>query len=122
MTKKYDFVVTSGGIGPTHDDITYASLGKAFGMELTHHEETKRRMWGMTSPERRKELSEASDAVREARDRMALFPTAKGGHSVGGEGKGSPEGETSEVIFVEGDKWVPVVRLAGKVRPTWRGC
>jgi molybdopterin-biosynthesis enzyme MoeA-like protein len=119
MTKNYDFVVTSGGIGPTHDDITYQSLAKAFNLELKHHKETMTRMWGMTSPERQKELETAPEAVREARNRMALFPTAQGGHAVGGEesseGGGERTGEMSEVIFVEEDKWVPVVRLAGKV-------
>jgi hypothetical protein len=118
MTQKYDFVVTSGGIGPTHDDITYQSLGVAFNLPLKHHEETKRRMMGMSSPERRKELEEAPAAVREARDRMALFPTQPGGHVVGGEEidpSKRTDGPTSEVIFVEEDKWVPVVRLGGKV-------
>jgi len=120
MTDKYDFVVTSGGIGPTHDDITYQSMGVAFGLPLKHHSETLKRMWGMTSPERRAELDKASSAQREARERMALFPTAEGGHRVGAEEgqKWSGEGKASEVIFVEGDKWVPVVRLAGKVRVT----
>ena len=41
---------------------------------------------------------------------MALFPTAKGGH--GGDGEGGPR---SEVIYVDEEKWVPVVRLGGKV-------
>lgn len=119
MTQAYDFVISSGGIGPTHDDVTYQSLGVAFDLPLKHHEETKKRMMGMTSPERRKELEEAPPAVREARDRMALFPTSPGGHIVGGEGEvRKVEGMTSEVIFVEEDKWVPVVRLAGKV--SWR--
>jgi hypothetical protein len=55
-------------------------------------------------------LGKQNAAQKEARERMALFPTAKGGH--GGDGQGGPK---SEVIFVEGDKWVPVVRLGGKV-------
>jgi molybdenum cofactor synthesis domain-containing protein len=45
MTSKYDFVITSGGIGPTPDDITYQSIAKAFdGEPLEYHDETLRRM------------------------------------------------------------------------------
>lgn len=110
MTKNYDFVVTSGGIGPTHDDITYESLGKAFGLPLEHDVETMRRMMEITPEKRRRELESASEAEREARNRMALFPVAKGGHGSDGQG-----GARSEVLFVLADKWVPVVRLEGKV-------
>jgi molybdenum cofactor synthesis domain-containing protein len=38
---KYDYVFTTGGIGPTHDDITSASIAKAFNLPLIRHPEAE---------------------------------------------------------------------------------
>ncbi|KAF7361999.1 MoCF-biosynth domain-containing protein [Mycena venus] len=95
MVKNYDFVVTSGGIGPTHDDITYASLAKAFSQSLAHHPETLARMNQMIK--HRTWMSTQTPQQRAATERMALFPGR------------------AEVLFVAEDIWVPVVRLEGKL-------
>eukprot|EP00123_Amoebidium_parasiticum_P020974 comp5945_c0_seq1/m.1798 comp5945_c0_seq1/g.1798 ORF comp5945_c0_seq1/g.1798 comp5945_c0_seq1/m.1798 type:complete len:287 (-) comp5945_c0_seq1:941-1801(-) len=63
LSDTHDLVFTSGGIGSTHDDITYQSIAKAFGCQLVEDPETIRLMEAF----RRQPMNEA-------RRRMALFP------------------------------------------------
>ncbi|WFD03014.1 hypothetical protein MOBT1_001703 [Malassezia obtusa] len=96
LSRTHDWVVTSGGIGPTPDDITYESLAKAFGgVALTYDQETIRRM--QISTAHRLGKAEVPEEVTRARHRMALFP------------------ENAEVIFPTREYWVPVVRMNGNV-------
>ncbi|HSA83069.1 MAG TPA: competence/damage-inducible protein A [Geminicoccaceae bacterium] len=61
---RYDYVFTTGGIGPTHDDITAASIAKAFGLRYARHPEAERRLLAYYPPER----------VNAARMKMADMP------------------------------------------------
>ena len=64
LRKKYDYVFTTGGIGPTHDDITTESIAKAFNVELE------------TNPEALKILQRyyKEGELNEARLKMTLLP------------------------------------------------
>ena len=46
----FDYVLTTGGIGPTHDDITAACIAKAFGVPLVVSEEIAVRIRGRPAP------------------------------------------------------------------------
>lgn len=66
LRKRYTYVFTSGGIGPTHDDITADSVSAAFGLPCERDAEAMRLLAEMY---KRREME-----FTEARQRMARMP------------------------------------------------
>ena len=66
LRKRYTYVFTTGGIGPTHDDITADAMAKAFGVGISHHPEASEILL--------KFFAEIGREANEARMRMARVP------------------------------------------------
>ncbi len=86
LRERYDYVITTGGIGPTHDDITADAVAQAFGVALEEHPDILAMMtarWG--------------GELNAARRRMARVPV--GGELVKNPVQGPP-GFTIGNVFV----------------------
>jgi molybdenum cofactor synthesis domain-containing protein len=93
LRTRYDYVITTGGIGPTHDDITADCVAEAFGVQLYEHPEIIAMMSARWSGE-----------LNAARRRMARVP--EGGSLVKNSVQGPPGFQIGNVFVLAG---VPMV-------------
>jgi molybdenum cofactor synthesis domain-containing protein len=72
LSKKYDYVFTTGGIGPTHDDITAESIAAAFDLPYSRNEEIYQIM--------KNYYDSIEEDLNPAREKMAYIP--EGAHLI----------------------------------------
>lgn len=94
LRSAYDYVFTTGGIGPTHDDITAAAVAKAFGVPLERNADAVRRLGEYYA------RPEVSAGLTEARLRMANVP--RGAELVENPVSGAPGFRMQNVYVLAG--------------------
>ncbi|HEU5018833.1 MAG TPA: molybdopterin-binding protein [Pseudolabrys sp.] len=99
LRTKYSYVFTTGGIGPTHDDITADGVAKAFGVGLPHHPEAMAIL--------KERLAKTGGELNEARMRMARIP--EGAQLIPNRVSGAPGFWIGNVITMAG---VPAIMQA----------
>ncbi len=99
LRSRYTYVFTTGGIGPTHDDITADCVAKAFGVPLDVHPEAVAIL--------KERLAKMGGELNEARLRMARIP--RGASLVPNKVSGAPGFWIGNVITMAG---IPAVMQA----------
>lgn len=51
LSNRVDLIFTSGGVGPTHDDVTILGIARAFDLQVVRHPELDRRIRSYFGPE-----------------------------------------------------------------------
>jgi molybdenum cofactor synthesis domain-containing protein len=92
LRPRYTYLFTTGGIGPTHDDITAECVAKAFGVALEYHPRAVEIM--------RQRLAQTGGEMNEARMRMTRVP--KGGELVLNKISAAPGFWIGNVIVMAG--------------------
>ncbi len=99
LRSRYVYLFTTGGIGPTHDDITADCVAKAFGVALPYHPEAVAII--------KERLAKIGGELNEARLRMARVP--EGGELIRNKISGAPGFWIGNVIVMAG---VPAIMQA----------
>ena len=92
LRTKYDYLFTTGGIGPTHDDITAECVARAFGLDLVQNAEARQLL--------EDRWSESGVEVNEARLRMAN--TAAGAALIDNPVSAAPGFQVENVFVMAG--------------------
>lgn len=92
LRASYDYLFTTGGIGPTHDDITVDAMASAFGVKVIEHPEARRILENY--------YRDRPGGLTEARLRMARTP--QGAELIQNPSSGAPGVKIQNVYILAG--------------------
>jgi molybdenum cofactor synthesis domain-containing protein len=102
LRSSHDYLFTTGGIGPTHDDITVDSIAAAFGVAVIVHPEARQIL---------EKYYATRGGITEARLRMARVP--EGAELISNETSGAPGIRIENVFILAGVPHIAANMLEG---------
>ena len=101
LRRTYDYLFTTGGIGPTHDDITVDSIASAFGVPVVVHPKAREIL---------EQYYSSRGGVTDARLRMARVP--EGAELIPNPTSGAPGVRMGNVYIMAGVPGIAAAMLA----------
>jgi len=80
LAPRHDAIFTSGGVGPTHDDVTMAAVARAFGVALVRHPEMialVQTFYGARASEAAKRMADLPDGAELLRHDRSRVPIVR---------------------------------------------
>ena len=104
LRARNDYLFTTGGIGPTHDDITVDAVAEALGVEVVIHAEARAMLARYYEPR---------GGLNEARLRMARVPD--GAALIPNQMSGAPGIQIGNVYMMAGVPSITAAAVAAKI-------
>ena len=96
LRERYTYVFTTGGIGPTHDDITADAVARAFGVKLVRHPRAVEKLLALF----------AENGVEPNEERMRMARVPEGATLIESEKVKAPGFHIGNVFVMAGVPWI----------------
>ena len=103
LRDRYDYCFTTGGIGPTHDDITVDSIAAAFGVGVIVHPEARRMLEDY--------YRNRADGLKLTESRLRMARVPEGAELIVNPSSGAPGVKMGNVYILAGVPWIAAAMM-----------
>ena len=103
LRDRHDYLFTTGGIGPTHDDITVDAIAAAFGVPVIVHPEARRML--------EEHYRQRADGLKLTETRLRMARVPEGAELIANPSSGAPGVKMGNVYILAGVPYIAAAML-----------